>query len=121
MADHEIVWKLDADDIRGEAVCNMAEGADCRLTCPKGCESWSTIFHDEGPYHMAEDWPVLQEERHYMAVQVECNICLFLNEDDAWIQELHADRTSHEIGRLTISPIWMAGGGYEYKVIDDET
>lgn len=55
--DHEIVWHLDGDHVRGEAVCHLEPGADCRVTCPKGCEEIEGFSRDDDgrPFHTVWD------------------------------------------------------------------
>jgi hypothetical protein len=37
---HRVEWRLDRDVVVGSLVCDAPEGADCRLVCKEGCESW---------------------------------------------------------------------------------
>lgn len=37
---HHIAWTIEGDWIRGELACTAPEGATCRLSCEKGCETW---------------------------------------------------------------------------------
>lgn len=43
---HSIAWMLDDDWLTGTVTCHAAEGADCRMMCPEGCESWDLIDHE---------------------------------------------------------------------------
>lgn len=117
--DHEIVWHLDGDMVRGEAVCNLPAGADCRVTCPHECESWDGGRDEQGPYHLAYDSDTDADARHDMVPMPgdECNVTLFLNEDPGWISELHASTQRREIGRIPIAPKWL-GDHYEFDVVE---
>lgn len=121
--DHEIVWYLDGDTVRGDAVCNLGPGADCRVMCPHGCESWTGFSRDEkGPYHLFYDHEIDGDGRHDMVPMTgnECNVTLFLNEDYGYIADLHGSRDRFEVGRVAIAPQWE-GDHYTYKVAGGES
>jgi hypothetical protein len=120
--DHEIVWYLDGDHVRGEAACHLEPGADCRVTCPKGCEEIEGFSRDDDgrPFHTVWDEAADDEIEHQMVPMTDddCNVALWLNEEPAWISEQHASTTKrHEIGRLPIEPVWT-GDHYEFKATD---
>lgn len=37
---HTIEWRIEPEHVWGQLRCTAPEGAECRLTCPMGCESW---------------------------------------------------------------------------------
>jgi len=37
---HRVQWHIDRYGVRGSLVCDAPEGAECRMGCPSGCESW---------------------------------------------------------------------------------
>lgn len=43
---HSIRWVLHDDWLEGTITCHAAEGADCRVTCPEGCEAWILTDHE---------------------------------------------------------------------------
>lgn len=43
---HSVVWVINDDSIEGVVQCNAVEGADCRMWCPDGCESWNLTDHE---------------------------------------------------------------------------
>jgi hypothetical protein len=43
---HSVSWLLSDDWIEGTVTCHATEGADCRLDCPEGCESWDCVDHE---------------------------------------------------------------------------
>jgi len=114
---HEIVWILDDDVVSAEVVCHAETLADCRLTCEQGCESWGGIIRDDdGIWHYDESWSDGdQVSYHRMFDQGHCSVTLFIGYDPSLIPELHAHRDSHEIGRTSITPVWV-GEGYDYAV-----
>lgn len=120
--DHEVVWTIDGGRIRGEAVCNLPPGSNCRLTCAEGCESYNYERDERGrPFHRLG---VLDEdgaEWHPLVPMTddECNVALFLNESDQDIDEL-CDTSGPEIARTPIKPIWN-GDHYTYEVTEPVT
>jgi len=111
---HFITWTHDQDCVQAQATCTAPEGADCRLICPEGCESWS-IDHDEGgkPFHRTghfEDDGT--EVRHAMEAS-DCNVVEFLNIDGS-INELSTDASPFVIGTIAIEESWE-GDYYSWK------
>jgi hypothetical protein len=45
---HSVKWTIDGDQIYGAVTCHCVEGADCRMTCPDGCEAWILTGHEHG-------------------------------------------------------------------------
>lgn len=43
---HSVSWVLNQDWCEGTVTCHCSEGADCRMWCPQGCESWSLTDHE---------------------------------------------------------------------------
>lgn len=107
MSGHRIDWFFDNDYASPELVCEEPPGADCRLT-NAGCDCESIKLErdqDGTPYHMVED------ARHEMTTQEECNVILFLEEDTAD----HAEQGQRFlIGSHEIEPVW-GGDYYEWR------
>ena len=113
---HEIVvthqrWP---GDVEWVAHCHEREGAPCRLTCGEGCEEWGGIKSDaDGAFHAVETLgdPI----QHRMVDSGECQAVVWLNEDDAGLEELGAEtQPDFEIGRFRIKPVWT-GEGFEWE------
>ena len=45
---HRVEWFIDSDTIYGNPICEAPEGADCRLACRYGCETWPCEHEDAG-------------------------------------------------------------------------
>ncbi len=47
---HSVAWFIDRDAVYGLLTCTAPEGADCRLACEDGCESWPCdhVLVDQG-------------------------------------------------------------------------
>ena len=43
---HSVAWMLHDDWLEGVVVCHCGEGADCRMDCTEGCESWDLVTHE---------------------------------------------------------------------------
>lgn len=43
---HSVALELHDDWLTGTVTCHATEGADCRLMCMDGCESWSLTDHE---------------------------------------------------------------------------
>lgn len=43
---HSVTWRIIDDWIEGRVTCHATEGADCRVQCLDGCESWSAVDHE---------------------------------------------------------------------------
>lgn len=101
---HEIVVTHDHDHARYRTVCHEPDGADCRLTCPEGCESWSLERDERGAYHQVGTLgaPI----RHDMEpTRGYCNVVEFLDNAGYGIEELGEDR-EFEVDRFQIKPVW---------------
>lgn len=112
---HFISWTHDQDCVRALATCTAPEGADCRLICPQGCESWSTERNEDGqPFHrtghMDDGGHV--EVRHPL-VGSDCNVVEFLNVDGD-LDELSTNASSFVIGTIAIEETWE-GDYYSWK------
>ena len=42
---HSVSWTIDQTRVQGTVTCHCAVGADCRMTCLEGCESWNVVDH----------------------------------------------------------------------------
>lgn len=71
---HSVTWTIDEGWIQGAATCHATEGADCRMVCPEGCESWSLTDHE-----------------HQLVDGGECNFVQWIEAEG--LQEAHAGRT----------------------------
>lgn len=105
-ARHHIEWEFDTDGVNARAVCTEPEGADCRIHCVHGCESWSIERDQDGtPYHRTghlEDDGT--EIRHDMQRVAYCNVTEFLNDDAGLLPELGSGQ--FVIGQTPIEPVW---------------
>lgn len=114
---HKMKFSLDRYGVNLELVCRSDEGADCRLVCPEGCESW-TIEHDAyGTYHCPHhtEFGISSGVKHKMVDSGECHICLWFNDDPSLIPELY-DGTEFVIGEHEIVPLWQGPEeGYDWK------
>ena len=45
MSDHKITWTHRSDYVTTEVTCTAQEGADCRMSCVGGCDSWELNDH----------------------------------------------------------------------------
>lgn len=62
---HHVEWWVCGDYIDAQFGCYEPPGADCRLLCPEGCESWDAADHE-----------------HPLAPAPECNALTFFNNGD---------------------------------------
>ena len=122
MAEHELVWTHESDSVTIEAACNAKPDADCRLepSPDSGCECESFDFErdERGAFHTViayDDGDNEVEVRHDMQSGGDCNVCLFLNESDC-IEESDDSRSTFEIGRKAIDPVWQ-GDGFDWKPV----
>ena len=67
---HSVTLVMDEGRLSARWECHASEGADCRLTCLEGCESWSFTDHE----HKLED-------------SGECNVVTWLENLD--LEESH--------------------------------
>lgn len=124
---HVMRWEFDDGIIRGEAICNAAADADCRLqpadhhACQ--CEWWGRIERrDDGTiWHLIgeldgtgvalgpDDW-------HRLIPGDDCNVCLFINESGC-PEEMVPRGTSFVIADTAIRPVWI-DGGCDWEPID---
>jgi hypothetical protein len=83
---HSVAWMIHDDWIEGTVTCHAAEGADCRLDCPQGCEDW-----------------IVSDHEHEL---IDSGRCLFVE----WMHEsdgvLDAHRGSHSLTDGFIEPEW---------------
>jgi hypothetical protein len=86
---------IDRYGVELEPVCHEPAGAECRITCPQGCESWSLPHEHE------------MEELDY------CNAVAFLTEDD--LGECYAGEEAPLHDGMPIAIEWT-GVGYEWKI-----
>lgn len=54
---HKIEWFIEHEWVGASITCSAPEGADCRMSCPEGCEAWpcSHELADAG-YCVAKEW-----------------------------------------------------------------
>jgi hypothetical protein len=70
--------------------CDAAEGADCRLTCPQGCDTWELPDHE-----------------HTLVDAGECLVVTWLQEGD----ETYGGKDGALLASVPIEVEWT-GGGY---------
>lgn len=97
---HSVSWWIDDDWIQGTMTCNATEGADCRLMCPEGCESWDVMDHE-----------------HPLVDQGKCNFVQWMEAED--MTEAHVG--SHALVDGFVTPEWD-GDHYvwSYSVVGQE-
>ncbi|HVX20911.1 MAG TPA: hypothetical protein VHB02_06170 [Acidimicrobiales bacterium] len=97
---HSIAWTIAGDTISGVVTCHAIEGADCRLNCPEGCESWDITDHE----HELEDY----------------GSCVFVE----WVDQDGAQFTYggafHPLVNGAIEPKWN-GDHYTWNYVDAQS
>jgi len=114
MSEHAIRWFFDQDTICCEAICTAPPGANCRLSCPEGCEQWSTERADGQVFHVAGEEGDGTEIRHALEPVPYCNVCEFLNSDGD-IPELAYKVGTFDLAVTPILPIWE-GDYYSWEL-----
>lgn len=111
-ADHMIRWTFDRGGVNAEAICNLAPGADCRLTSVScECEEWGEIQRrDDGTiWHKIVDYGDSYEPVwHEVKPMDDCNVALFINESGC-VEEL-GGKAVFTIAETPIRPVWVDGG-----------
>ena len=95
---HSIAWMLDDDWLTATVTCHAVEGADCRMVCPEGCESWNLAYH-----------------KHELVDAGRCLVVEWL--DNQGIQESHVG--SHAPIDGFIEATWD-GDGYTWTYLADQ-
>jgi hypothetical protein len=107
-ADHELVWEYSGGTVTPRPECHAPATADCRIEWVCQCETLGTIAReDDRPYHPAND-----DAKHYGKPGAECNIVVWMENDEELIESCVDDRFT--IGRTPIEPVWT-GDWYEWK------
>jgi hypothetical protein len=115
---HGIRWEFNQGSVDAKAVCNAEPGADCRLSCPEGCEQWGRLVDKDG-----EQWHTIPGGTipiHRMEVVPYCNVQMFLDVDSYDLLEMYED--GHEpfvIAETPIEPVWDRDG-YLWRRIRSE-
>jgi hypothetical protein len=119
--EHEIIWTLDTDTVRAEAVCHAPVDAVCRVTCAEGCEEWFAERDDQGWFHTPGSHEQVIKHRLTSTKTGECNVTEFLNNGDDFEEIGHGQgRGLVEIGRLPIKTNWE-GDYYSWAVAQEAT
>ena len=109
---HKLIAKLGRfGTVEWEALCTEPKGAECRLVCEEGCESWSSVLYDEdGPYHHQDLFDYFEHKKlvgdgpkHRMVDSGNCNVCLWLNDDPSLIPELHEGLETFTLAEFAIN------------------
>jgi hypothetical protein len=117
-ADHELVWEYSGGTVTPRPECHAPPTADCRIEWVCGCETWGTIDRDEDgrPFHLTSHvWNngfQEKQEKHYGKPGAECNVVVWMENDDELIEACVDDRFT--IGRTSIEPVFT-GDYYEWK------
>ena len=109
---HEMVvtYEPSMHGFQCEPVCHEPAGADCRLYCEAGCESWPPLTrHPDGSVtHLGSDG-----ERHAMRPTTYCNAVEFMvNGDPAEYGDDDHQTGPFEAARFPIELRW---DGVDYK------
>lgn len=108
LAGHEVVVSHEEDGAEYRAGCHEAVGADCRLDCPEGCESWVIERDERGPHHFVNT--LADPIRHELVDGGECAFVAFMEDEtgeygSGWF----------EVGRFRVRPVWDAAGYYRWE------
>jgi hypothetical protein len=95
---HSVAWMLSEDYLQGVVTCHCVEGADCRLQCPEGCESWNITDHE-----------------HPLVDSGMCLVATWINETD--VAECHTGRHAPVDGFIEHE---FDGDGFTWSYVDDD-
>lgn len=98
MTGHTLSVRMSTSQVELSAVCHEPLGADCRMTCPEGCEDWDPSDHE----HELEPMP-----------PGECNAVDFLDNVD--MEECYQGSTV-VISSGDPIKVWWDGDGYVWSM-----
>lgn len=98
---HFLDLTLDAaSGLSAEARCTAPKGADCRLVCDVGCETFVIERDAAGnPWHIEDEAPL-----HRMHDAGHCNVVEYLNAEPADIPDLHQGAPVRI--SVAVTPVW---------------